>query len=569
VHTDLILDQIVSLLAKSDLFPSLAPDHIRALAVDCSWFSVPGGHPVFQEGSESDAIFIVATGLLGVYRRDLDGKDRFLGRIGAGEVVGEMGLLTGEVRTATVKALRDSELLRISKDELQHIAFQSPAVLMELCGTVVRRLQNVQARTPVPPKPATFTLVPHSEDVDVELLARQITTASDNDRDALIVSRELAKGRTADWLSQCERDYRTVVYLAEASCNAWTRSCLRQADAILLVARGAASAAPFSALGPDDAALPKDIPTDLVLLWDGRIAPLKTAEWLGLVRPRAHHHIRTLADAARAARLITGRSLGLVLSGGGARGLAHLGVIRALSEDGIAIDAIGGTSIGAIVGAMLAQEWDVAAAVRAYIDGFMGRPRLSDFTVSRRSLFSGRKTKRLLDELFGETAVEETPIRFYCVSTNLNSGMQSVHSRGRLATWVRASIALPGVFPPVLENGIVYVDGGVLNNLPADTMRGLGLTSVIAVDLGPEAAHSERADMPGLLELLWRVGSIGGEASLRSARKLSDIVITPNVQNIRLLDWRAYDQAMDAGYRAAIERLPDIRQLLKAQRVAY
>jgi len=563
-RTDAILDQIVSLLARSDLFPSLAPDHLRALAAGCSWFSVPGGHPVFQEGSESDAIFIVATGMLGAYRRNADGGDRLLGRIGAGEVVGEMGLVTGEVRTATVKALRDSELLRISKEDLQRVAFQSPAVLMELCGTVVRRLRGVQEHTPAPRKPVTFTLVPHHPGIDVETLAKQIERGSAINRDALIVSKELAEGRTADWLSQCERDHATVVYLAEPTSSAWTRSCLRQADAIILVARGASPPTPFSALGTDAARLPKDIPTDLVLLWDDRIARSKTAGWLGLTRPRAHYHVRSVADGARAARLITGRSLGLVLSGGGARGLAHLGAIRALSEHGIAVDAIGGTSIGAIVGAMLALEWDVTAVIRAYVDGFLRRPHISDFALSRQSLFSGRKAKRLLDEWLGETAIEETPIRFYCVSTNLNVGMQSVHTSGRLATWVRASSALPGVFPPVLEDGLVYVDGGVLDNLPADTMRKLGVSTVIAVDLGSETDHPEQFGMPGLLELLWRVGSIGGEASLRSARQQCDIIITPNVRNIRLLDWRAYEQAMEAGYRATIKCLPDIQEILRA-----
>ncbi len=561
--TDPILDQLRQLLAKSDLFPSLASDHRHVLADGCAWFSMPGGAQLFQEGSESDAIFIISTGMLGAYRREGDGSERLLGRMGTGEVVGEIGLITGEVRSATVRALRDSELLRISNRDLQRAALHSPTILTELCRTVVRRLRDSQARQPAPRKSATFTLVPQHAGVDIRSLATQIAARSGAGRDALIVSKELADGRPSDWQSQCERDHKTLVFLAEPIASAWTKSCLRQSDMIVLVAHGATKPAAFAAAGTGDAHMPKDVPTDLVLQWDTGIMPSRTIGWLDLIKPRAHYHVRSSPDNARAARLIAGQSVGLVLSGGGARGLAHLGVMRALSEGGIAVDAIGGVSIGAIIGGMMALEWDVPRAIRAYADEFLKRPHISDFALSRQSLFSGRKARRLIDDWLGETAIEEMPIRFYCASTNLSSGLESVHTSGRLATWVRASFAVPGVFPPVLENGSVHVDGSVLNNLPTDPMRKLGVSAVIAVDLGGENTPAEQAGVPGLLELLWRVGCIGGTASTHLAHKQCDFIITPDVRTIKFLDWNAYQQAIDAGYAATIKQLPDIQKVLK------
>jgi NTE family protein len=564
VPTDPILDQLLSMLSRSKLFPSVAPDQLRVLAEGCAWLSVPGGHTIFQEGSPSDAIFIIATGMLAAYQRDSDGREQLLGRMGSGEIVGEIGLITGDVRTATVKALRDSEVLRITNSDLRQVAFQSPALLLELCRTVVVRLKSSATRATMPQKSSTFVLVPHHQNVDINTLAAQLAKQSTSHRHALVVSKELTNGQSSDWMSQCEKEHNRLVYLAEATPTAWARACVRQADTIVLVAHGASAPSPFLALGTDEAPL-TDVPVDLVLLWDGPIVPSKTIAWLSKIKPRSHFHIRTPADGERAARLLTGHALGLVLSGGGARGLAHLGVMRALHENGIAVDVVGGASVGAIVGAMLALEWNVQQATSAYVDEFLKWPHFSDFALSRQSLFSGRKARRLIDSWLGETTIEETPIQYYCVSTNLSNGTETVHRKGRLATYVRASFAVPGIFPPVLENGVVHVDGSVLNNLPTDPMRKLGVSRVIAVDLGCETAQSAQPDVPGLLELLWRVGSIGGAASQRAAHLQCDIVVTPDVRAVKFLDWRAYDQAIEAGYVATIKQLPSIQGLLAAK----
>jgi len=497
--------------------------------------------------------------MLGAYRVAAGGGEELLGRIGAGEIVGEIGFITGEPRMATVRALRNCEVLRISKEELQRLALRVPTMLMGLCSTVVRRLHDAQEkRGPVPLRPTTVCLVPHDSSVDIRAFAECIVGAAGTACLPLVLSKQESGDNTTEWFFRREQNHGLVVYLAEPDAGAWTRLCLRQADCIVLVAHGASSARPFAALGAGHAGLPPDIPVDLILQWERAIAPSRTADWLALIKPRAHYHVRSAADGARAARLITGDSVGLVLSGGGAAGLAHVGVVRALQEHRMRIDAVGGASMGAIVGAGLALEWDMNAMMAQCIDGFLRRPRLSDLGIPRASIFPGRKVKRLFEEWFGEVRIEETPVRYFCVSTNLSSGTLSVHTSGKLADWVRASAAIPGVFPPVLDGGAVHVDGGVLDNLPTDAMRQFGVRSVIAVNVGSDEALVAKGKPPGVLELLWRVGTIGSDSKIGSDSRRCDLLLKPDVKHIQVLDWHSHEEAVSAGYRAALERISDL-----------
>ena len=285
------------------------------------------------------------------------------------------------------------------------------------------------------------------------------------------------------------------------------------------------------------------------------IGSSQTAAWLDVAKSRFHHHVRSRADGERAARLITGKGTGLVLSGGGARGLAHVGVAKALAELGIPVDAIGGASIGALIGAGLALEWDLDAVFANRMQGFLSRPYLRDFGFSRSALFSGRKINRLFNEWFGEIRIEETPVNFFCVSTNLTAGSLTVHTSGKIADWVRASAAIPGVFPPILDQGSVHVDGGVLDNLPISTMRRSGVSSVVAVNVGLDDPISASAGPPGVLELLKRVGTIGADSKLGSELRKCDHLIRPDVGHIGLLDWRSHQEAIAAGYNAAMRQL--------------
>ena len=537
----------------SDAFPNLDHNELQAITRVCSWFSIPGGSSLLRQGQESDLIYIVASGILGAYRADAAGQERLLGRIGVGELIGEMGFLTGDARTATIRALRNSELVKISRTDLPELASQHPGVLTEVCRTVISRLRDVQERGTAKLHAKTFCVIAEDANLDVMAFAEVMRGAAGGN--PLVLTRVDAVGNTAEWFFRHERDHSAIIYVAEPQLTTWTKFCIRQSDHVVVLVRAQSSARPILASQSGQEIVPVDIPRDLVLMWDNTIVGSQASAWLEAVRPRFHYHVRSRADAERAARLITGNGVGLVLSGGGARGLAHVGVAKALRELGITIDAIGGTSIGALVGAGLALEWDIEPAFENCMQAFLRRPFLNDFGLSRSALFSGRKLNRLFNEWFGEICIEETPINFFCVTTNLTTGSLAVHTSGKVAEWVRASAAIPGVFPPFLNGGSVHVDGGVLDNLPISSMRRSGINSVIAVNVGLDDALSASAGPPGVLDLLKRVATIGSDFKQGSELQKCDILISPGTGHIRLLDWRSYEQAFAAGYRATMQQL--------------
>ena len=208
------------------------------------------------------------------------------------------------------------------------------------------------------------------------------------------------------------------------------------------------------------------------------------------------------ADAARLVRMITGTACGLVLGGGAPRGFAHLGVLRALEEAGVPIDVVGGTSVGALIGAFCALGLNdserVERAVAAFTrSGSLVRPTLPLVAVS-----PGRRVDRLLAEHLGPGLIKDLPRRFFCVSANLTRAEEVIHDRGPLWPAVRASLSMPGIFPPVYSDGDLLIDGGALDTVPVEIMRGrVGSGYIIAVDLSPDVEPLTTAVRPWPIRL--------------------------------------------------------------------
>ncbi|MBN8483035.1 MAG: patatin-like phospholipase family protein, partial [Xanthomonadales bacterium] len=280
-----------------------------------------------------------------------------------------------------------------------------------------------------------------------------------------------------------------------------------------------------------------------------------------------HHHVRDARDVRRLARLLTGRSLGLVLSGGGARGFAQIGVVRALREAGLEIDRVGGTSIGSIIGAGVALEWSDEEMFDNYRRAFVvGRP-LADYTLPLVALTRGHRVSRLLREQFGARDIADLALPFFCCSANLSSGRLDGHRQGPLWLWLRASCAIPGVLPPVLHHGEVHVDGAVINNLPTDLMAARHAGAIAAIDIGAgdvlHATAEEHATpswwrlllergsgrRPGIFDILVRSGMVNAERASDERRELASLLLAPPVRETGLLDWRAYERTVEAGYQ--------------------
>jgi NTE family protein len=567
--------------------PSLAgldPAALDSLAAGLEWLALPGGAELFTAGETSDAIYLVLSGLLGVYGPD--DASRPLARLGAGQLVGEMGLLSGRERHATVRALRDSELARLPRDAFELAYRRHPDLLLRLAQLVVRRFEHV----PAPRAQAaarTFTLLPQSIEVDVGGFATELVAALGRLGRAELVWSIRGADHTSDWFDRVESENEFVVYCADPEPSTWTKLCVRQADALLLLARAEAPAGDWPGFTPDPAGggtRAGEHRAHLVLLHEDAQAPGHASRWRQRVPGVAHHHVADTADVARVARLLTGRAVGLVLSGGGARGFAHVGVVKALREAGVCIDAVGGTSMGAIMGAAVAADWSVAEMIERFHRSFVATNPLDDYTLPLVSLVSGRKVSRLLRQEFGDVAIEDLRLPFYAVSANLSTGRGAVHADGELWRWLRASIAIPGVLPPVFHGGEVYVDGGAINNLPVDVMRSAAHGTVVGVDVGHDPAFTtdvHEVDLPPLwkllgwflrhkrrpsiLQILIRSGMVNSTSATAARREQTDWLLQPPLADVDLLGWSAFDRAISAGYRHARERLDAMTPELAAR----
>jgi NTE family protein len=290
-----------------------------------------------------------------------------------------------------------------------------------------------------------------------------------------------------------------------------------------------------------------------------------------------HHHVRAgnTNDIRRLARFIAGRAVGIVLAGGGARGFAHIGIIKALKEAGVPFDHVGGTSMGAILAAGLAQEWDVPELTERMREVFVNNNPLNDFTFPWVALVRGKKASLALQKHFGDVRIEELPVPFFCVSSDLTTGRIHEHRAGVLWRALRATVALPGILPPVTYHGHLLVDGGVMNNLPVDVMRehAMGAGPIVACDVTGEIDLQAKADHygespwwmawkglrgnPSMISILMRSGTVGSEAQRRIVREQADYLIEPPMPDIGLRDWKKFDQAIQEGYdvaRASIEK---------------
>lgn len=556
----------LNMIARLPLLAGLPQELVLAAAAELEWISLPGGTELFAAGEQADAVYFVISGCLGAVDRD----GRLRGRIAAGESVGEMALIADQPRTATVRALRDSDVARLPAAAFRRLLLGNPEAMLRLARLTVARL-TASGRARPAAGPRTFTLVPQDPGTETDGVAAQLVAALGAWGRVELVRDERGRDHTSQWFHRVESQADFVVYVAGPGESAWTRLCVRQADVLLLLAGAAAIPTRPGWLAGTRGATDR---AELLLLHGRSFSSGRAAAWQSTLPGVAVHHVRGPGDVARVARLMTGRALGLVLSGGGARGFAHLGVIRALRERGVSIDLVGGSSIGAVLGAGAAVGWDDGEMVRHFRRSFVDTNPLDDYTLPLLSLVAGRKVGRLLRREFGEVAIEDLPLPFFCVSANLTSGRVAVHDRGLLWRWLRASIAIPGVLPPVFSGGEVFVDGGTMNNLPVDVMRGLRRGPVIGVDVGADPVFTtdveateappwwkfvlrrgDRPKRPNIVQILLRSGMVNSAAASAEHRQLSDLLLTPPLERIDLLDWQAFDRALEIGYRCAAEAL--------------
>lgn len=586
------LDALRQVLRSSTLFRSIEPSDAiwQDIETELDVVSVSSGEVVVRRGDTSDSLYIVLSGRLRVVNDAPGAGEAHLVELGHGQVVGEMGLITGEQRSATVVAIRDTLLARLSQAGFQRLLHRYPEAVMEhFAGSVIRRLwKQVTGEARPTNTVATIALIP-TNDVDVPHFARQLVHClatlgptlhvSSSRCDELLDEQGIAQASDHDaahlklllWLSEQETAYRYIVYEADSTPSTWTHRCIRQADHILLV--GTASSPELGAIEQDLLRRYEIARTSksLVLLHEPSTRePTGTRRWLDTRDVGMHYHVRwsNQADFARLARLLTGQGVGVVLSGGGAKAMAHVGVLRAMIEHGLAIDMLSGVSAGAAIAALFAANYD-HATVLALCKKAANR---LDYTFPYFALTTGRNWTKTLTTLFTDKQIEDLWLNFHCISVNLSRSERVVHEHGSLLQTVRASSSIPGVLPPVFYEGELLVDGGLLTNLPVDVMRSHpGIGTVIAVDVSPSKPltaatpfgyhvsgwkgmwqivnpRQPKEPIPSMLDLLMQCITMTNAQAAALARKQVDYYLDPPTRSYSLIDWPKMEEIVGIGY---------------------
>lgn len=531
---------------------------------------IAGGQTLYEAGAPADALYLVIAGTFAVFRSQA-GSRTLLGLVRRGDIVGEAAMLAGTPRSATVVALRDSEVVVLPAPAFFDAARRRPEVMTEVARLLIRRAQAAAAPPRYAP-PKIIALSALSARIDVRALGDRLAAALRSEGRAVALLDAAAASRPPSWWNAVEEQHDIVLCTVGNNDNEWGETCRRQADRMLIVGHSAETPPKECAMCASEP-LRANTLVDLVLVHNST-RPRNSTAWIDAVAPGRVHHLLPGQDCARLARALTGRGVALVLSGGGARAFAHLGAVRALRRAQVPIDAVCGTSMGAIVGAGVAAGWSDKEADERMRAAFVTSNPLDDISLPFVAMTRGCKVDRRLEAHFGDWDVADLPVPFFCVSADLATGAHVAHRRGHLPTALRASISLPGVLPPVTSGNQVLVDGGTLLNLPSTLMRAAHEGTVVAVDVSrslglmPEDVQRPRPLLrwfwtgawrrgPPIVSILMRSATIAAEPELRAARDAADLYVMPEVGDIEIRNWRAYDRAVAAG-DIAMQRALDV-----------
>ena len=548
-----------------------------------TWLSLPGGAPLFKDGETSDHLYLLRTGRLAAVKREPGAEPQFLGLIRPGETAGEMSLIVGAPHSADVVALRDSELFALPREDFFEASDRDARTMTELARLMVLRSRGTTARGSLG-EPSVFGFMGVDGPMTLRPVVERIGAAIEAlGYSVVVVGIEVMQAPT-EWFSNVEHANDFVLYCAEPHETAWGSLVSRQVDRLFRVAQGYTP--PPDTVRRAASPLQQEHLVDLILMQRADTGEPRGSEaWLDAVQPARLFHMRenSAADAQRLARVITGQSVGLVLSGGGARAYAHVGAIRAMHRQGVPIDFVCGVSMGAIVAAGVAIGWDDREMDERLQKAFVATSPLDDIAFPLLAMTRGLKVDVRLAEHFGEREIADLWLPFFCLSSDLTSGSYHVHRRGRLRDALRASISLPGVMPPVTFGNDVLVDGAVLKNYPADVMRSLQLGPIVGVDV-TFGRSIDAEDMkappalwrwilsgdwrrgPPIVSLLMRAATVSTGRDLMAAREATDVLVTPNVEAVEIRDWKAYEPAVaagDAAMTAALDRLDRPVQALR------
>ncbi len=571
--TQFTRDDTLLWLQHLDIFSDVPEDELSLLLDGMEWMELRSGDPI-GAGDAGGHVYVVRYGSLGSTLAGPGGVAVEIAAIGPGEILGQISVIASVARPTNVVALRHSGLLRVEGAAFRAFLARSHRgtlqVMQHLAESLVRNLKP-KARAI---RPGSIALVAVAQGVDLMAIARALVADAGRQGLAAEVLSNIDLGLTAAEVSAAQMLNDLTIMVTCHDDLFWNELCIANADRLLYVDAAGHGPMPEPRLDRILGA-GRRVQIDVATLCPQNSPPQPVpARWQGRADISMHLHVREgrVADLEFLGRVVGGRAVGLVLAGGGARGFAHLGVIRALREAGIPIDLLGGTSMGAIIAAGAAFEWDNAELMERMRQVFVINSPVNDYTLPLIALTRGNKVAVRLRQHFGELAIENAWRPFFAVSTNLSTCRPHVHTHGPVWRALRATSALPGILPPVVEQGDVLVDGAIMNNFPVDVMSGLRRGPVVGVDIQADARFASeigefeamnmyrriraRSDHPvNVFSVISRTATASSLTHGKHCRTLADLVIDPEVRHVGLLNWRSLVDTAESAYASTMARI--------------
>ncbi|WP_411868477.1 patatin-like phospholipase family protein [Vulcanococcus limneticus] len=547
--------QLDTLLAEafsgSSLFAGLDPQRLTQLQPRTG--SLREGEVLFQQGDAGEVSYVLLRGVLGLHTGPLNASTPFFRKVVPGELVGEYGPICGEPRSASAVALTPVDYLQLDRDQLlgllQDQATLQARVLASLAeaaslGRDPRRapLDAVLIHDASPGSPLTRAALEQLSE-PLQRLARSDGQGQGARLERLGAGEEQ---RLHALLADATRSGELTVVLSDDPGLLSRRNQLL-IDRLLILGDGQATSLSLPETLDENALLvrlwPREQRTPSSRPW---ATQRRYAQVLNL-QPERPQHLERLARAALRRQNV------LVLGGGGSRGFAHIGAIRAMEELGLDdIDMVMGVSIGALVASLAAFEHP-AQEIFANLERVIIKARPYGLTLPRDSLFTLANSRRELQRFFGATQIQDSWLPLRCFSANLSSKRLHAWSQGDIPNAVIASMSVPGIFPPVEDSqGQLHVDGGILNNLPVCEARRESDGRIIAISLGslPQPGPGSR-ERPSLGRTIIDSMLCASHAETQAQERLADVMLHPDIGRFPFLEWKRYREIHDEGYSHA------------------
>ena len=574
----------------TNLFGSEQPDLVSSLVSKVKWRTISPGDRLFKQGDPADAAYLIVAGRLQLTAHDSGGRAMLDREVGRGELIGELGIIEDAPRNASAHAIRETTLASISRETFEQFTTDHPNLMLKIFKTILGRLHNRETRddrarivtvaitAPSAPPDLVAPLVEAVKPFGSTLHLNS-SNLKDHVRDTEGVG---ADTRIAEFLHESDVAHDYVMLETDPTVTDWSVRATKQSDRFVVVTSSSPSrdeqqlVAEFIGLLND---------RQRASAWVVRLHPESTRQPRGsaTVLDRYDvgevHNVRVGSDdhLARIGRLATGNGRGVVLGGGGARGMAHIGALRALGESGLDYDRVAGASMGSIIAGFAAKDQSIDEMISVSAEQLTG---LLDYTLPLVSLIKAGKMTAGMENNFGGLDITDLWIPFYCVSTNLTRAELAVHRRGPMVAAVRASVAIPAVLPPVPIDGDLHVDGGVLDNIPVSYMRAdNSIGTVIAIDVSPPAGPAADRDfghsVSGLDALRSKVSKKGrpgypdlgqtlmsslliGSSKARNhavENDLVDLYLQLELTGVGLLKFENHDAVAMQGYNSALPQI--------------